>query len=615
MGGLHRNAPWPATAALFAAVVALVWVWPELPVGNAGELLSTLAQALAAVLAIVFALGLLAIEAGSEYAHRISLVTRRLLAFALVTIAATLLSVWLLGEDTRSDDSVRVAYTLAAGSLLLLVPFITGIARDLAPDRVIDRLSDEADDADDESHKAVVTLENLTMSAAARRDYETFGNGLKALAALRPRQDLDPVGRFEEIGHGFVTDPAAMRVLAEVSIELAGRSDAERRERLLRALAGVAEAASRHGFELSARPLIGTLGAVALAASTRAADGGPDFEDLTRLTTTILQELGERLARDEHRASAQLVVAQLSLVADKHAGRDGGQLAALRAVEALRRVGEAAARAPMPGVTLTAIDGLGGAGRAATAVLADSLVAARAVEAIAVLGRAGGEPSALAAADALRDVGVEAARHDAVELPRMCGEALRKLWDSCDTSQMIGAVALAAGAIGREVAGALARPIYVGLGGPIVEELARFVGAVGKEEVGAQRAAQPIAAEVLMAIALAALRADGEAAARVAIGELAVLAEAAVRIPPAGPPEYDYMLRYPIRYLGQVGAGARDAGAGDAAELAVRSLAGVAVAMQRASRLETIGDVADALREVGGEDASALAAELDGLAG
>lgn len=626
MAATQRRAVWTGTAALFALAVVLVWVWPRLPASNAGEVLSTVAQALAAVLAIVFALGLVAVEAGGQYAHRVSLLNRELIAFALATGAAVLLSMWLLAESEPSADWTRVSYTLAAGSLLLLVPFIVGFTDELSPDNVVRRLERAARGEGEEARSATAALENVVMSAAAQRDYETFQRGLAALAELPPREGLDPVERFEEIGHGFVADPAAMRVLARVSLDVVARSDAERAERLVRALAGVAVAASRHGQQLSARPLILMLGTIALAAAVRLEEGAGEQarEDFARQTTQVLAELGEQFVRDEHRTAAQLAVAQLGFVVREHARAVGTSDSAMvdtsRAVDALGGVGAAAARARLREVVPTAIDALREAGAPAARALSDAFPAAVACDRLEEVGGAGDAPTAARVVEALEAVARAAVERDAAELPMRVGRSLGRLWDATggddDARQVLVApLALACGRTAQAIVGRMPQSaLYAGTADVLVEGMVRLLHAVALEEVRIRRWGQPLAAEWLGHVARAAIEGGEDVIARDALGSLGVAAETAVRVPAGHLLEYDYALRYPVRDLGGLGAAAAGAGLADAASLAVSGLRTAAIAMQEEGRLEALDAVVDALGEVAaagdGGGAAGEAAEL-----
>ena len=173
----------------------LIWYWPGLHVPNVDAanphalyLLSSIAQSLAAVMAIVFTITLVIAQLASNHSPRMlaSFFDAPTIAYMLFFIISLLLPLWLIAE--ADEFAARLSLCLAATSILLLVPYFLSFREKLRPERLLLSLSEEsikglkADPT--KEPEAVQVIHDCAIMALARKDYDTFNKGVEALARL-----------------------------------------------------------------------------------------------------------------------------------------------------------------------------------------------------------------------------------------------------------------------------------------------------------------------------------------------------------------------------------------------------------------------------------------------
>lgn len=183
-----------------AVVVAGIWMCPVLnipPVVNIAPngivqervqmlyLLSTIAQSLSAILALVFTISLIIIQLFSRYSHRISsgFSDRITISYICLFIIAVFLPFWVIAQPTIYG--AKAALTLAAICLFLLVPYFIHFGKKLNPEQILIDLKKSAmkqlQTNIKEEPKDIATTDNMIMSAFALKDYDTFNKGIQVL--------------------------------------------------------------------------------------------------------------------------------------------------------------------------------------------------------------------------------------------------------------------------------------------------------------------------------------------------------------------------------------------------------------------------------------------------
>lgn len=221
------------------------------------------------------------------------------------------------------------------------------------------------------------------------------------------------------------------------------------------------------------------------------------------------------------------------------------------------------------------------------------------------------EDTALAAIDALTEVGVAGVRFRATSVPERVVDVMANIWTragaleggSADQvhAMLVWPLATAVGDVGSEIVKQLHRPEA-----EVQAELAiALLRRIGEQEGRLRREnCQPTAAELLNAIGLKAIEGANEniaiSAVRAVSGcQLAALAlrEASADVRRYG---FDYVQRDPIMYLKDLGVAAVRAGMSGATEEAIAGLYGAGMTMQKPPhRLDWIDDVVEGLRAIG----------------
>jgi hypothetical protein len=623
---MRQRRLWLSTGAALALALLLIWWWPELPADTsaAGELLSAMAQSLAAVLAIVFAVTVMVVEFSSRYSHRLSLLDP---------------------------------------ALILLVPFLIGVAEQLRPESVVRRL-DAAARREARAHggpgrpRSLVVLDNLVMSAGAQRDYETFSVAIEALARLRldiagdhaasgagvsaPDDPEAVVERLEEVGHAFLSDPATARVLAEVFTELFSHDLRAGSPRLqthpaIESLTRLATKASRDRNEASVLPLASALGELAQAAS----EGQDTAESKSARVVVIgaivdaLAEVGQSAIEARQEDALLRVVWALRVVGAREAermdSRDSASSFAVEAAAALGLLGNEAAKQNVTSVVRSIAQGLGDIGRAAYQADRDWGIGLRACNALesmtlelirqridlrateAVIDQLG----------AVGEVGDGTATLGGLEAPGVASLALDRVLEAAvaegnpkDWSRgLLHAVEMAVGAVGVAAAEFMSKSNFRSQSlERHAESCVALLTRCGQHDAEFRRDGQPIATEFLEAMGKAAA-ADGNARIlRYVIAGLRAIANAAVAVPLPPRREFDYLLVDTVITLGNIALAALQAADEETADAAVEALRVVSIEMQRLEHLERMDYVVRTLNRVGDLKASDEVAGLQAKA-
>ncbi len=184
---------WLISASILVLALSLIWLWPKLQIpkessANALYLLSTIAQSLAAVFALVFTITLVIAQLSSAYSPRMvaSFFSIPTVAYILLFIVSLFVPLWFLANP--DDFGVKLSLTLAALSTLLLVPYFLSFRERSNPEWLLSKLKQDALkqlQGDPRSEpEAVVAINDYLMNALNRKDYDAFRTGIGVLTEL-----------------------------------------------------------------------------------------------------------------------------------------------------------------------------------------------------------------------------------------------------------------------------------------------------------------------------------------------------------------------------------------------------------------------------------------------
>lgn len=200
---------WVVILPITVAILA-IWVWPNLyipPVftndaqGITREnpqtlyLLSSIAQSLAAILALVFTLSLITFQLSSRYSQR--LITQFFNKFTIIYIIVFVISIFLPLWTIVEPHSyiVKISLSLTAVCLFLLIPYFLDLRERLSPEKMLQDLYKKTlkiiHIKPTKQPEEIVTLDNFVMSAFASKDYETCRIGVNILASLAYEADKE----------------------------------------------------------------------------------------------------------------------------------------------------------------------------------------------------------------------------------------------------------------------------------------------------------------------------------------------------------------------------------------------------------------------------------------
>jgi hypothetical protein len=356
---------WLVCGVLWAGFTGWLWQW-EFHVDEFGHshLLAATAEAMAAILALVFTITLVVSELTAAYSHRLiqRLLTPFTIFYMLLFILATILPLVLIAHGDKAG--IRVTLTLASLCLALLLPFFRYFLYRITPNALLNDLSSAARRKLLRGEEAgeMEALDNMSVSALEFKDYDTFETALTRLGGLS--LILLPAGvdttevradiweRLEDVAEASLDETRGAKISLEV-IQKAGAAAVEQ---------GVGESA-RHACRV--------LEEVGLAAIDRGLDGAG------RQAVYALGEIGRRAAaRKDEGLTRQAAYALAKL--GPQAAEKCLRHAVSFAVDALESVGLAAAENGLGGVAIQAAGGLAELG---TEAAADKRLAASAEQA------------------------------------------------------------------------------------------------------------------------------------------------------------------------------------------------------------------------------------------
>ena len=193
---------WVVILPIIAAILA-IWVWPNLyipPVfiiddqGVIREntqtlyLLSSIAQSLAAILALVFTLSLITFQLSSRYSQRLigQFFNKFTIIYVVVFVISIFLPLWTIVDPNYYI--VKISLSLTAVCLFLLIPYFLDLRERLSPEKMLKDLGKKTlkiiHIKPTRRPEEIVTLDNFVMSAIASKDYETCRIGIGILARL-----------------------------------------------------------------------------------------------------------------------------------------------------------------------------------------------------------------------------------------------------------------------------------------------------------------------------------------------------------------------------------------------------------------------------------------------
>ena len=193
---------WLALLPVALALLA-IWIWPNLyipPVHvidaqgilreNAQTLylLSSIAQSLAAILALVFTLSLITFQLSSRYSQRLiaQFFNKFTIIYIILFAISIFLPLWTIVEPY--SYIVKISLSLTAVCLFLLIPYFLDLRERLSPEKMLRDLYKKTlkiiHNKPTKLPEGIVTLDNFVMSAFASKDYETCQIGLRILARL-----------------------------------------------------------------------------------------------------------------------------------------------------------------------------------------------------------------------------------------------------------------------------------------------------------------------------------------------------------------------------------------------------------------------------------------------
>jgi uncharacterized membrane protein len=171
---------WPVIGSLLAVAVSLIWLAPKEGIPEVFDpnrpqalyILSSAAQALAAILALVFTMVLIVAQLSSSYSNRMieGFFDRTTIAYILLFVISVFFSLYYLCYPTVLV--VKISLTLSACCLFLLLPYFLSFRYRLNPEMMLERLYDESYAAIG-SHAeptSVQAIDNAMMSALSRKD-------------------------------------------------------------------------------------------------------------------------------------------------------------------------------------------------------------------------------------------------------------------------------------------------------------------------------------------------------------------------------------------------------------------------------------------------------------
>jgi hypothetical protein len=335
---------WLVCGIPWAGFTTWLWLWGmHVEESQVTHLLAATAEAMAAILALVFTITLVVSELTAAYSHRLiqRLLTPFTVIYMMLFIVATVVPLVLIAHG--QGWGIKVALTLAALCLALLLPFFRYFLYRITPSALLNDLSSAARKkllAGEEAGE-MEALDNMSVSALEFKDYDTFesaltrlgGLSLLALPAETARETVDDIWeRLADVAEASleVTRGAkiSLGVVQQTGAAAVEKGVGDSARHASQVLEEVGLAAIDRGLDGAGRQAIYALGEIGRLAAARR------HEELTRQTAYALAKLGPRAAEKRLRHAVSF------------------------AVDALESVGLAAAENGLSGVALQAAGGL-----------------------------------------------------------------------------------------------------------------------------------------------------------------------------------------------------------------------------------------------------------------
>jgi hypothetical protein len=207
-----------------AVVWLFIWIWPGLQVPAASGpnnaqtlyLLSSIAQAFAAILALVFTVSLIAFQLFANYSQRLygrffdGITVAYIAGFIIVIVFSLFLTI------TPEPVGVKICLSLASTCLFVLVPYILNLRIKLSSNSLLIDLQMKAirefETNIEREPESILTINDIINRSITMKDYDTAIQGLRSLfKALFEMQQLDEKGKTDILD--FRSDDTAERTM------------------------------------------------------------------------------------------------------------------------------------------------------------------------------------------------------------------------------------------------------------------------------------------------------------------------------------------------------------------------------------------------------------------
>jgi hypothetical protein len=300
---------WVVILPITVAILA-IWVWPNLyipPVfttdaqGITREnpqtlyLLSSIAQSLAAILALVFTLSLITLQLSSRYSQRLiaQFFNKFTIIYIIVFVISIFLPLWTIVEPY--SYIVKISLSLAAVCLFLLIPYFLDLRERLSPEKMLQEFREKTMKIihikPTKRPEEIVTLDNFVMSAFASKDYETCRIGVDILADLAYEAHKERQQEQDEEYHiNAYSNSRLMVDIYKILMDIASSSldDPRVPQQIITAIWGNAVRATKEGLGDIAEAANNRLAAIGLESTKRGNDNVT--EDILGLLGYIARE-------------------------------------------------------------------------------------------------------------------------------------------------------------------------------------------------------------------------------------------------------------------------------------------------------------------------------------
>jgi hypothetical protein len=192
-------------------------------------LLSSMAQSLAAVVALVFTVSFVIVQLASSYSRSLSgkFFDPWIIIYLLFFLGSVVMPFVLLGQEQPNKWLVQLSLLFGVVSLILVVPYFLSFREKLRPGQLLDTVIREVRAPHRPSRRrvseAINHVDEIVVRALERGDYPTIENGLKALVDLYRSGDNEIGGvimtTWERIAVEFKDNERASNLLTEMMPE------------------------------------------------------------------------------------------------------------------------------------------------------------------------------------------------------------------------------------------------------------------------------------------------------------------------------------------------------------------------------------------------------------